>query len=100
MIKVETDTTKGGVKEEAEFRDILKASDDVQEFTRNVGLELKAAVLATIVTAQDEYIRVIQYNLEKPMGAELRDSLKETIFNFVKDIDQDEVVKFREMVTG
>lgn len=30
----------------------MKASPDVQEFTTNVGIELKSAVLAAIVAAQ------------------------------------------------
>ena len=101
MIRVETDTMGTKVaKQEADFRDIMNASGDVQEFTVNVGIELKSAVLAAIVAAQDEYLRVIQSKSKKQMPIELRSSLKETVFGFIKDIDQNEVEKFRELVTG
>ncbi len=101
MIKVETDTMgTGRVKQEADFKSIIKASADVQEFTTNCGIELKSAVLAAIVAAQDEYIRVIQSKSKKQMPVELKSSLKETIFSFVQDIDQGEIDQFREMVTG
>ena len=99
MIRVETDTL-GSVKLDADFTKIMNNAGDVQEFTADVGIELKSAVLAAIVAAQDEYLRVIQSKSKKQMPIELKNSLKETIFGFVEDIDPDEIDEFREMVTG
>ena len=99
MIRVETDTL-GSVKLDADFTKIMNNAGDVQEFTADVGIELKSAVLAAIVAAQDEYLRVIQSKSKKQMPVELKSSLKETIFGFVKDMDSDEIDKFREMVIG
>ena len=99
MIRVETDTL-GSVKLDADFTKIMNNAGDVQEFTADVGIELKSAVLAAIVAAQDEYLRVIQSKSKKQMPIELKNSLKETIFGFVKDMDSDEIDKFREMVIG
>ena len=90
MIRVETDTL-GSVKLDADFTKIMNNAGDVQEFTADVGIELKSAVLAAIVAAQDEYLRVIQSKSKKQMPIELKNSLKETIFGFVEDIDPDEV---------
>ena len=87
------------VKPEADFTGLAVNSGDVQEFTENVGIELKSAVLAAIVAAQDEYLRVIQSKTKKLMPVDLRSSLKETIFGFVQDIELDEIDEFREMVT-
>ena len=99
MIRVETDTL-GSVKLDADFTKIMNNAGDVQEFTADVGIELKSAVLAAIVAAQDEYLRVIQSKSKKQMPIELKNSLKETIFGFVEDIDPDEIDEFREMVIG
>ena len=55
------------VKPEADFTGLAVNSGDVQEFTENVGIELKSAVLAAIVAAQDEYLRVIQSKTKKLM---------------------------------
>ena len=88
------------VKPEADFTGLAVNSGDVQEFTENVGIELKSAVLAAIVAAQDEYLRVIQSKTKKLMPVDLRSSLKETIFGFVQDIELDDIDEFRAMVTG
>ena len=99
MIRVETDaigTVK--VKPEADFEAIMEASADVQEFTANVAIELKSTVLAAIVATQDEYINIIQSKKQIPV--ELRSSLKEMVFSFVQEIDQEEIDSFRETVTG
>lgn len=56
-------------------------------------------MVTAIVAAQDEYLRVIQSRSKKQMPVELRSSLKETIFSFVREIDLDEIDEFREMVT-
>ena len=101
MIRVETDTLgTGNVKLDADFTKNMKNAGDIQEFTADVGIELKSAVFAAIVAAQDEYLRVIQSKSKKQMPVELKSSLKETIFGFVKDMDSDEIDKFREMVIG
>ena len=71
------------VKPEADFTGLMKSSRDVQEFTENVGIELKSSVLAAIVAAQDEYLRVIQSRSKKQMPVELRSSLKETRAVFI-----------------
>ena len=101
MINVETDTTKAmRIKHEADFTAIAKASSDVQEFTSECGIELKSAVLGAIVAAQDEYIRIIQSKTPKELPVDLKASLKETIAGFARDIDDDEINEFRELVTG
>ena len=101
MIKVETDTIGAKMLTNvADFSDIMNASGNVDEFTVNVGIELKSAVLAAIVAAQDEYLRVIQSKTENQIPTDLVDSLKETIFDFVQDIDQDEIEQFRKMTSA
>ena len=103
MIRVETDTLgsvelEKHVELDADFTQIMKNDGDVQEFTTDVWIELKSAVLAAIVAAHDEYLRVIQSKSKKQMPVELKNSLKETILGFVEDIDTDEIDEFREMV--
>lgn len=101
MIRIETDTiVTGRVKPEADFRDVFEGAEDFDEFTTFCGLEMKSAVLAAIVAAQDEYVRMVKSMAKKPMPEDLAESLKETIFGFVEDLDLSDVAEFRELVTG
>lgn len=100
MIRVETETSGVPcVKFKADFRAIRRASGDVDEFTNNCGIELMTTVLAAIVSAQNEYLRILQGMAKKQLDAELKNRMNETIFKYVQDIDLEDIDKFRELVT-
>ena len=99
MIKIKTDISTV-LNQEADFSEIAKKSPNVETFTTECGIELKSAVLGAVVAAQDEYIRIIQSMTPNELPVDLKASLKESLFSFVKDITNDDLAEFREMVTG
>lgn len=95
MISVEVDTMGSErVYPKADFTPILGNTSDFQEFSFECGLELKAAVLAVIVAAQDEFVRVMKWGMPQ-MDAEQKSMLKKTLLSFISDINPNEIAAFR-----
>ena len=100
MISIKSDTSNARVFHNADFSFLESISADSKDFTDNCGIELKAAVLAAIVAAQDEYVRIIKsHQPDGKLTDEQEDAVDEALFDlYIKDISIKDIKEFRDVL--
>ena len=100
MINIKSDTSNAIVFHNADFSFLENISADTKDFTDNCGIELKAAVLAAIVAAQDEYVRIIKsHQPDGKLTEEQEDAVDEALFDlYIKDISVKDIKEFRDVL--
>ena len=100
MISIKADTSNARVFHKADFSFLESISSDTKEFTDNCGIELKAAVLAAIVAAQDEYVRIIKnHQSDGKLTDEQENAVDEALFDlYIKDISVKDIKEFGDVL--